>query len=78
MNKTLNKALVSGKKKFRDMNTRLNRFIKDESGLGTVELVLLILILVGLAVLFKKNIGTFFNSLVEGLNAENTLKDIKF
>lgn len=78
MRKTLDAVLVSGKKKISTMGTHLNGFIKDESGLGTVELVLLILILVGLAILFKGKIGTFFNNLVEGLNAENTLRDIKF
>ncbi|SHK07499.1 Flp1 family type IVb pilin [Paramaledivibacter caminithermalis] len=34
-------------------------FLKEEDGLGTVEIVLLIAVLVGLALLFKKHIVKF-------------------
>lgn len=37
----------------------LKAFLKEEDGLGTVEIVLLIAILVGLALLFKKQIVGF-------------------
>lgn len=45
------------------MMTWINEFWEDESGLGTIELVLLVLILAGLAILFKGKIVTFLGTL---------------
>lgn len=52
------------------MKNAIARFMKDESGLGTVELVLLILILAGIAILFKDKLHGFFNDLTSRMNAE--------
>lgn len=60
------------------MKENLKAFIEDESGLGTVELVLLILILAGLAIVFKGKISAFFNNLTAGLDADNMLNGVKF
>lgn len=60
------------------MKENIKAFIEDESGLGTVELVLLILILAGLAILFKDKISDFFNDLTAGLDADNMLEGVKF
>lgn len=38
-------------------------FIKEEDGLGVVELVLIIIILIALVVLFKGEVEKFINSL---------------
>lgn len=53
------------------MKNAIARFMKDESGLGTVELVLLILILAGIAILFKDKLYKFFTSLTSRMNAAN-------
>lgn len=48
------------------MLKRLNRFnemLKDETGMGVVEIILIVLVLVGLALLFKSQI----NSIAEGI-----------
>lgn len=42
----------------------LKAFLKEEDGLGTVEIVLLIAILVGLALLFKKQIVSFVSNIL--------------
>lgn len=60
------------------MKENLKAFIEDESGLGTVELVLLILILAGLAIVFKGKISAFFTDLTAGLKASDMLEDVKF
>jgi Flp pilus assembly pilin Flp len=60
------------------MKNAIKAFMKDESGLGTIELVLLVIILVGLAVLFKTKIGEFFTGITSGLNPVDTVKDLKF
>lgn len=41
--------------------------LKKEEGLGTIEMVILIAILVGLAILFKGFIFDFFGSMTENI-----------
>lgn len=45
------------------MMTWINEFWEDESGLGTIELVLLVLILAGMAIAFKGKITDFLKTL---------------
>jgi Flp pilus assembly pilin Flp len=40
-------------------------FLKDEDGISTVEIVVIISILVGLALLFQKSIVSYVNKLFE-------------
>lgn len=42
----------------------LKNFIKDEDGISTVEIVVIIAILVGIALLFKKQIVEFVNRII--------------
>lgn len=44
------------------LNT-LKRFIKEEDGLGTVEIVIIIAVLVGLALIFRRNIYALVDSI---------------
>lgn len=37
----------------------LKAFFMEEDGLGTIEIIILIIVLIGLALLFRKNIETF-------------------
>ena len=67
MKKTVGSLLISGQRKIKGIGSKLSGFIKNESGMGTIELVLLILVLVGLAILFKNSIGAFFDNLVKGV-----------
>ncbi len=60
------------------MKNAVNAFMKDESGLGTIELVLLVIILVGLAILFKGSIVKFFTDLTVGFNAKTALDNVKY
>lgn len=39
-----------------DLKEKINDFINEESGMGVIEVVLIILVLVGLALLFKGQI----------------------
>lgn len=43
-------------------------FFEEEDGLGTVEIVVIIAILVGLALLFKNAIGNFVGNIFKGLS----------
>jgi Flp pilus assembly pilin Flp len=53
------------------MMQAIKNFLRDESGMGTIEMVLLILILIGLALAFKSSIATFFGKLTSGFNNVN-------
>ena len=43
---------------------RILEALKDEEGLGTIEIAIIIIILIGLALLFKGTITTFLESLL--------------
>lgn len=51
-------------------------FFKEEEGMGTVEIVLIIAVLVAIALLFKDKITTFVNkalgNIFDGLDGETT------
>ena len=48
----------------------LNAFWKDESGMGVVEIVLIIIVLVGLVVIFKKQITSLVNSVLTKMTSQ--------
>lgn len=52
-------------------NNFLQEFWNDESGLGTIELVLLVLVLAGLAIAFKSKISDFLDDLTDQFKAES-------
>lgn len=50
-------------------------FIKDEEGLGTVEMVLLIAVLVGLALIFKDSVIGFVKKILEQITGQSEVFD---
>lgn len=46
-----------------EITSVIKGFIKEEDGLGVVELVLIIIILIALVVLFKEEVTKFINGL---------------
>ena len=49
---------------------RFNNFIKDESGAGVVELILIIVVLIGLVLIFKDQITDLVNDLFDTITDE--------
>ncbi len=45
-------------------------FIKEEDGMGTVEIVLIIVVLVGLVVIFRNQLTRIVNSLFSKITAQ--------
>lgn len=45
-------------------------FLVEEDGMGTVEIVLIIVVLVGLVVIFKKQITQIVNSLFKKITSQ--------
>lgn len=54
-------------KKFAD---KFKKFLMDESGMGVVEIVLIIIVLVGLVVIFKKQITSLVNSILAKMTSQ--------
>ncbi|MCI6468743.1 Flp1 family type IVb pilin [Waltera intestinalis] len=46
------------------------QFIKEEDGMGTVEVILIIVVLVGLVVIFKEKITEIVNSIFDKITSQ--------
>ena len=55
----------------------IGRFIREEDGLGTVEIVVLIAVLVGIALIFRDAIIKFVTGIMKSVFADDTItKDV--
>lgn len=55
----------------------IKRFIKEEDGLGTVEIVVIIAVLVGIALIFRDAIINFVTNIMKGVFDDDTIaKDL--
>ena len=46
-----------------------SEFLKEEDGMGTVEIILIIVVLIGLVVIFKKQITTVLNTILRKISS---------
>ena len=44
-------------------------FLKDESGVGVIEVVLILVVLIGLVLIFKDNINSLLESIFKEINS---------
>ena len=51
--------------------TLLQRFMQEEDALGTVELILIIVVLVGLVAIFKKQLVSLVNNILANLSTKH-------
>lgn len=51
----------------------LRRFIKEEDGLGTVEIVVIIAVLVGIALIFRDAIIKFVTDIMRSVFSDETI-----
>lgn len=49
------------------MWNRVKCFLKSKRGINTVEVVILLAIMVGLAIIFRKQVGEFANNIMDSL-----------
>ena len=49
------------------MFSTLKRFVTEEDGMGTVEVIIIIAVLVGVALLFRNQLIKFVNSIIDNL-----------
>lgn len=52
----------------------IKRFFNDQKGIGVVEIILILLVLVGLVLIFKNQIMNIAESIFTGIN--NQIKEI--
>ena len=57
------------------LRQEIKAFLMDEEAIGTVEVVLLLVVLIGLVIIFKKQIRTLLDSIFK-LSAEVSVKRI--
>ncbi len=50
---------------------RIREFIEGEEGIGTVEMVLILVIIVGLVVIFRNNIKTIVDNAITEINTKS-------
>lgn len=51
-------------------NYILKEFMAEETGVGVIELVLILVILIGLAIVFKKQINTLLGNIFKQINTK--------
>ena len=44
-------------------------FLQEEDGVGVIELVLILVVLIGLVIVFKKNINTLLEGIFKQINS---------
>ncbi len=53
------------------MKTLLWRLWKEEDGIGTVELILILVVLIGLVVIFKEQLTTIVNNIFDTISSQS-------
>lgn len=54
-----------------DMRKRAEELMGDEQGVGVIELVLILVVLIGLVILFKKQITTLLENIFKQINSQS-------
>lgn len=52
------------------MADAVKKFIDDEAGMGVVEIILIIIVLIGLVVIFKRQITSLVNSILSKMTSQ--------
>lgn len=54
-----------------ELGKEIREFWKDEQGVGVIELVLVLVVLIGLVVIFKKQITTLLQNIFKEINSQS-------
>lgn len=49
----------------------LREFLLDEDGVGVIEVVLILVVLIGLVIIFKKQISTLLDNIFKEINKQS-------
>lgn len=50
----------------------LKNFLKEEDGMGTVEVILIIVVLIGLVIIFKTQLTQIVNNIFEKISSQSS------
>ena len=53
------------------LGKEIREFWKDEQGVGVIELVLVLVVLIGLLIIFKKQITTLLQNIFKEINSQS-------
>lgn len=48
----------------------ITKFVEDEDGMGVVEIILIIIVLIGLVIIFKRQITSLVNSILSKMTSQ--------
>jgi len=65
---TYNKS-VDYKEERRNIMLGINKFIKEEDGVGVVEMILIVVVLIGLVIIFKNSLTSIVNDIFETIKS---------
>ena len=52
-------------------NAELREFFEDESGVGVIEVVLILVVLIGLVIIFKNQINKLLETIFKQINSQS-------
>ncbi len=53
------------------MREQIKDFMREEDGVGVIEIVLILVVLIGLVIIFKANIKKLLDSIFEEINKQS-------
>lgn len=54
-----------------DLRNEWKAFMEDDHGVGVIELVLVLVVLIGLVIIFKKQITTLLENIFKEINSQS-------
>ena len=54
-----------------ELGKEIREFWKDEQGVGVIELVLVLVVLIGFVIIFKKQITTLLQNIFKEINSQS-------
>lgn len=60
-----------GKQIMKQMGNSVRRFIQEEDGIGTVEMILILVVLIGLVIIFKSQLTTLVNNIFSQITSKS-------
>lgn len=52
-------------------NAEIREFFEDESGVGVIEIVLILMVLIGLVIIFKNQINKLLETIFKQINSQS-------
>lgn len=63
--------MVKNQKKQKEDLKGMREFIQEEEGMGTVEIILIIVVLIGLVIIFKDQLRSLVNTVFEKITQDS-------